>query len=109
MGPTCSANKGAESANYMAGLSLIIGHEAPMSHRYLADCLDRSIRDIRAEDRPFGGLVFLLGGDFRKIPPFVRRGSRAQIVAESIKRSPLWANMRRRRLTWNVRLAEGGE
>ena len=80
-----------------------------MSHRYLAECLDRSLRDIRADTRPFGGVVVVFGGDSRQIPPVARHGSRAQIVAASTKRSPLWAQMRRRRLTRNVRLEEGGD
>ena len=43
------------------------------------------------------------------MPPVVRYGCRAQIGSASIMRSPLWANMRRRRLPRNLRLAEGAE
>ena len=80
-----------------------------MSHRRLDGFLDRSPRDIRSRERPYGGAVVVSGGDFRQISPVSMRGSRAEIVASSINRSPIWANMRRRRLARGVRLIEGGE
>ena len=61
-----------------------------MAHRHLFECLDRSLRDIRADDRPFGGVAVVFGGGFRQIPPVVRHSSRAQIVGASIKRSLIW-------------------
>ena len=106
---TFSANKAGGASNYLAGLSLIIWDEAPMSHLVLIERLGRSLRDIRPGDRPFGAVVVVFSGDFRHIPPVVRRGSRAQIVASSIKRPPIWANVRRRRLTRDVRLVGGGD
>ena len=78
-----------------------------MSNRHLAECLDRSIRDIRADAMLVGGVVVVFGGDFRKIPPVARRGSRGKIVDASTNRSPLWADMRRRRLPRNGRREEG--
>ena len=75
-----------------------------MSRRYLAERLDRSIRDIHAAARPFGCVFAEFGGDFRLTPPVLRRGIRAKTVASSTKRSPLWEDMRRRRLTRGCRL-----
>ena len=80
-----------------------------MAHRHLAECLGRSLRDIRSDGRPYGGVVVVFGGDFRQIPPVVRHGSRAQIVSASLKRSQLWRTMKRHVLTRNVRLALGEE
>ncbi len=42
----------------------IIWDEAPMAHRFLLDTLDRTLRDIRKTNAPFGGLVILLSGMF---------------------------------------------
>ena len=78
-----------------------------MSRRRLEESIDRSIRDIRKDTRPFGGVVVVFGDDFRQIPPVAMRGSMAQIVAASTKRSPVWASMRRHRLARNARLEEG--
>ena len=105
---TCSADKGSDAANHLAGLSPIIWGEDPMAHRFLIARLDRSLRDIRPDDRPFGVAVVVFIGDFRNIPPFVTNGSRAPIADSSIERSPIWANMRRRGLVRNLRLV-GGE
>ena len=77
----CAVQKGSEAAKYLAEISLIIWGEAPAAHRRLAECMGRSIRDIREDERPFGGVVVVFGGDFRQIPPIVRRGSRAHVVA----------------------------
>ena len=80
-----------------------------MAHRRLAECLDRSLRDIRSDDRPFGGVVVVFGGDFRQIPPVVRHGSRAQVVSASLRRPPLWRRTQTHALSRNIRLSEGEE
>ena len=85
-----------------------------MAHKHVFEALDRTLRDIMgAENRayrnmPFGGKVVVMGGDFRQILPVVKRGSRADIVSASIKKSariwphvcvyPLHTNMRAERL-----------
>ena len=68
-----------------------------MTHRHLSECHDRPLRDILSDDRQFGGVVVVRGGDFRKIPHVARRGSRAQVVAASLKRSPFGDGRRRAR------------
>jgi hypothetical protein len=46
---------------------MIVIDEAPMLHRHLLECLDRTLRDIRSSPSvPFGGLVIVLAGDFRQ-------------------------------------------
>ena len=105
----CAVQKGSVAAEFFNGISLIIWGEEPMAHRHLAECIDRSIRDIRSDDRPFGGVVVAFGGDFRKIPPVVRHGSRSQVVSASLKRSPLWRRMQPRALSRNMRPSEGEE
>ncbi|XP_074283182.1 uncharacterized protein LOC141607728 [Silene latifolia] len=52
---------------------LIIWDEAPMTHKYCFEALDRSLRDIMRflnnvdYDQPFGGKVIVFGGDFSTI------------------------------------------
>ena len=53
--------------------------------------LDNSMHDIMDRpDLPFGGKTVVFGGDFRQVLPVVRKGSRAQIVDASLRRSYLW-------------------
>ena len=93
---------------YLAGISLIIiWGEAPMAHSRLSECLGRSLWGIREDERPFGGAVVVFGGDFCQIPPIVRCGSRAHVVASSLKRSPIWRATRMRVSTRNLRLLDG--
>ena len=101
----CAAQKGSAHSAYLGRLSLIIWDEAPMAHRHLAECLDRS--DIRSDERPFGGVAMVFGGDPRQIPPVDRHGRRAKIVSESLKLSPLWIAIKRHQLSRNLRLCQG--
>ena len=81
----------------------------PMAHRHHAERLGRPIRGIREGARPFGGVAVVFGGDCRQIPPIVRRGSRAHVVASSLKRFPIWRAMRKRVLTRTLRRLDGEE
>lgn len=67
----CAIGRGTMLAGLLARASLIIWDEAPMSHRYCFEALDRSLHDILSVDDPtkasqlFGGKPILFGGDFR--------------------------------------------
>jgi hypothetical protein len=41
-------------------------------------------------DKPFGGKVLVLGGDFRQVLPVMPHSSREDIVSHSLKSHPLW-------------------
>jgi len=66
-----------------------------MTKRQNVEALDNSLWDIMGRsDLLFGGKTVVLGGDFRQILPVVRKGSQAQIVGASLRRSYLWESMR---------------
>ncbi|KAL8087815.1 hypothetical protein AgCh_037814 [Apium graveolens] len=77
---TCEIKHGTQLAELLQKTSLIIWDEAPMTHRYCFEALDKSLRDIlstRYEDsrsKPFGGLTVVCGGDFRQILPVIPQG-----------------------------------
>lgn len=48
-------------------------------------------------DLPFDGKAIVLGGDFGQVLPVVRHGSRTTFEA-SVRRSPQWAAIEKRRL-----------
>ncbi|XP_010431521.1 PREDICTED: uncharacterized protein LOC104715846 [Camelina sativa] len=73
----CEIKKGSMLAELIRKTDLIIWDEAPMTHRFAFEAVDRSMRDLLAEDDPkamhkiFGGKTVLLGGDFRQILPVI--------------------------------------
>ncbi|RCV17480.1 hypothetical protein SETIT_3G223300v2 [Setaria italica] len=84
--------------------SLIIWDEASMTKRQAVEALSKSTRDIMdCPNLPFGGKIVVFGGDFRQILPVVRKGTRAQIVDTSLRRSDLWNCMHRLKLVHNMR------
>lgn len=87
---------------------LIVWDEITMQHRHAAEAVDRTLRDIRDDDRPFGGIPVVFGGDFQQILPVVRRGQREDIVAASLRRSVLWREIEVLRLKTNMRLQQDG-
>ena len=75
-----------------------------MTKRQNVEALDNSLRDIMGRSNLlFGGKTVVLGGDFRQVLPIVRKGSRAQIVGASLRRSYLWESMHHLKLVRNMR------
>lgn len=66
--------------------------EATMLHRYQLEAMDRTLRDILEDNRPFGGKIVVLAEDFRQCLPVVPGASRAGTVDTCINRSFLWQN-----------------
>ena len=76
-------------------VSLIVWDEAAMGNRKLLEGLDQTLRFLRDDDDvPFGGVTVVVSGDFRQTLPVVPDGNRAQVVAATLKRSPLWPRFR---------------
>ncbi|XP_057415990.1 uncharacterized protein LOC130710666 [Lotus japonicus] len=55
-------------------------------------------------DKPFGGKVVVLGGNFRQILPVILKGNRSDIVASAMNSSYLWKYCKVMKLTTNMRL-----
>ncbi len=82
---------------------LILWDEAPMTNKLAFEAVDRTLRDLTDRNEPFGGIVFVMSGDFRQVLPVIPRGSHADIVSASIKNSYLWESVEVFRLTENMR------
>ena len=117
---TCNVSRGDSLAGLLLAAALIVWDEAVMMHKHAFEAVDRTLRDIMASadpslrNVPFGGKVFVMGGDFRQILPVVPRGTRGQIVEASISKSRrIWSTVRVLPLRINMRvqrlLAQGGE
>ncbi|WVZ76928.1 hypothetical protein U9M48_024846 [Paspalum notatum var. saurae] len=103
-GAVCSFTKQIGTAKLLQKASLIIWDEASMTKRQAVEALDNSLRDIMDRPRlPFGGKTIVFGGDFRQVLPVVRKGTRSQIVAASLRKSYLWESMTHLKLVRNMR------
>jgi hypothetical protein len=100
----CSIPKESLLAGMLRLTRLIIWDEIGMQHRHAPEAVDRTLRDIRNCDQPFGGITVVFGGDFQQILPVVVKGSREEIVAASLQRSYLWPTTKILKLCRNMRL-----
>ena len=83
--------------------SMIIWDEIAITKHQAVETLVRSQQDIMESTLPFGGKVVVFGGYFRQVLPVVTRGTRAQITDATLQRSYLWENIRKIRLSQNMR------
>jgi hypothetical protein len=100
-----------KSAEEIRQASILIWDEVSMASRYALEAVERGLRDIALPEKkhlPFGGLLVVLGGDFRQTAPVVRKSSRAQQCATSVRYSGLWRYFQPRilRLRMNMRSSE---
>jgi hypothetical protein len=106
---TCAVGGQSRQAAVFRETRLIVWDEISMTNRKDLEAVDRSLRDIRQRDAPFGGVLVVCAGDFRQLLPVVVRGTRANSVLACVSRSRLWLKVRKHRLTRNLRLMEGRE
>ncbi len=71
---TSMCNFSREERRMMKHVDLIIYDECSMVNAQVADCVDRSLRDIMGSNRPFGGKCILWMGDFKQLLPVVQYG-----------------------------------
>ncbi|GBP64697.1 ATP-dependent DNA helicase PIF1 [Eumeta japonica] len=101
----CSVSKQSNTGKLIRHCSLIVWDEATMSNKTSVEGLDRTMRDLRSKNAPMGGCTILFSGDFRQIPPVVTRGTRADDINASLKRSNLWPHVNKLELKTNMRLS----
>lgn len=107
----CKIKRGTMLAELIEITSLIIWDEALMTNRRAFEAIDSSLHDIQSAHNhhlssvPFGGKVFVLGGDLRQILPVIEGGSRAKVVGAATINSPLWSSVTVLELTENMRLS----
>jgi hypothetical protein len=106
---TCNITKESDLHKVLKQTKLITWDEAPMQHRYGPEALDRTLKDLFKNNKPFGGITVLFVGDFCQTLPVVPRGSRGQIVNASLCKSRLWSDIEVLHLTENRRLDNSPE
>jgi ATP-dependent DNA helicase PIF1 len=76
-----------------------------MLNRAVFGCMEEVCRRVMNSDRPFGGKVIVLLGDFRQTCPVIPGGTRTEIIDACIQSSPLWSQFKIRHLTELIRNA----
>jgi hypothetical protein len=100
----CSIPKNSQRAELLCQTSLILWDEVGPQHRHAIEAVDCTCQDIRDDQRPFGGISVVLGGDFLQTLPVIPHGERADIVSACIRSSPLWNHVEVLQLRENMRL-----
>ena len=67
------------------------------------EIINNTLKDLCNTDVPFGGKLFILGGDFRQILPVVKNGSQTDIIQDTITFSDLWPLFKILKLHINLR------
>jgi hypothetical protein len=101
---SCSIQKNSSRADLLRATKAIIWDEVGAQHRHAVEAVDRTLRDIRSNDQPFGGITVVISGDFLQTLPVVPKGSREDIVNATVQRSMLWDHVEILRLHQNMRL-----
>ena len=70
--------------------------------------LDRAMRDLCNSNCPMGGCTILFSGDFRQILPVITRGTIADVVNVSFRRSYRWSHITKFELKTNMRILSPG-
>ncbi|KAG2222959.1 hypothetical protein INT45_012937 [Circinella minor] len=93
---TCTLPLTGPHAHIIREAKLIIWNEAVMCGKYNFQAVDRALRDVmgavdeRLQDVPFGSKVVVFGGDFRQILPVIKKGTRSEVVGQSIRQATFW-------------------
>ena len=105
----CNIRKNSLEAGLLQAAKILIYDEVPMQHRHAQEAVDRTLRDIRECNKPFGGLTVVFGGDFQQILPVIVKGCRSDIVGACIQRSAIWKDLKVLHLRINMRLGDNQE
>lgn len=112
VGPTsmCDISPRDGTASLLRRAKLIVWDESSMTSKSIFETVDRTMKDIfKDEDTafgntPFGGRLFVFGGDFRQVLPVIPRAGRSQIVQECMNRSRIWSKVKVLKLRVNMRV-----
>ncbi|KAG8235349.1 hypothetical protein J437_LFUL015858 [Ladona fulva] len=73
------------------------------------EALDRTMKDLRGNNRIMGGAVVVLAGDFRQTLPVIPRSTPADELNASFKASHIWTKVIKKALTTNMGVRQQGD
>ncbi|XP_054708552.1 uncharacterized protein LOC129218338 [Uloborus diversus] len=83
---------------------IVIWDECTMAHKHSLEAFNRSMQDLKFNNKLFGGTVLLLSEDFRQTLPVIPHSTFADEINACLKQSFLWRNVKILRLTMNMRV-----
>ncbi len=82
---------------------MFIIDEASMVSKSALHAIDILLQDITGNRVPFGGKIFVLGGDYRQTLPIVPKARKTAVIENTLLRSHLWSKIKKVHLTKNMR------
>ncbi|XP_071040027.1 ATP-dependent DNA helicase pif1-like [Parasteatoda tepidariorum] len=76
----CNIKKQSPMATVLKHCKIIIRDECTKAHKHSLETLNRTLKDIKNNDKLFGGTLLLLSGDFRQTLPFISRSTYADEI-----------------------------
>jgi len=104
----CNITKQSPMAELLRDCKLIVWDECTMSHKHGLEALDRSLKDLRSNNKIMGGLTVVLAGDFRQTLPVIPQGTHADQIQACLKLSYLWTQIKLLSLRINMRVHLSG-
>lgn len=101
---TCKLSGRDAASTKILDAHLIVWDEISMQHRAAIECVDRSLKHLRKNPEPFGGISVIFSGDFRQTLPIVPNQDFLDQAYVSIKSSFLWSMLDKFELLQNVHL-----
>ncbi|PIC28806.1 hypothetical protein B9Z55_020608 [Caenorhabditis nigoni] len=94
-------------AKILRELDILILDECSMIPKHALQTADEVLREVTGINKPFGGKIVILGGDFRQVLPVVRRGTKADQIDMCLKNSEIWDLFQVCHLKANMRVTSG--
>ncbi|KAJ8881804.1 hypothetical protein PR048_018290 [Dryococelus australis] len=74
---------------YWTQCKIIVWDDCTMAHKYLLEALNRTLKNLRGNNRFFSGALLLSPGDFRQTLPVIPCSTYADEINACLKSSPL--------------------
>ena len=92
--PICNIGKNTKEAELLRNAKVIMIDECSMLHKRALEAIDRLLKDLKDSRRIFGGVTFVLAGDFRQCLPVIAGGNSADQLRACLKSSSLWHHVK---------------
>ena len=105
----CCIAKNSLQVDLMRAVKCVLWDEIVPQHRHAIEALDRTFRDLRDNNEPFGGVTLIGGGDFQQTLPVIPKASPEEILDATVTRSYLWNDFKLIHLHQNMRVTDDSE